>query len=365
MLLLSIGFNVLCIMPYAGSYIERIKEHFSPTKYFAEQSSDKDVIAAVVNKSMEMDGTAFSCEQPKRGLVYDIGMFLHPSNKVERYNDCALSFLYWGLSEYAMTYKDKKVIDLLEQKVQAFTESGKLTYQLKEVDQVPIGNCFLNLYKSTKKEAYLSHASQIYEWLLKKREPESNIIFYRKNCPNQFVDGLGMIIPFLVNYSKVTGDSLAYQIALDNMKEYYRYGVDKETGFPAHGYSKSTHIKLGSINWGRGIGWYVIAAAYLPEFKDKELDKHLPAIGYSQFPLSSGTFDSSAALMYELYLQSRGIHSASINFIKPYITIEGLVANCSGDTYDFNNHSRIFSPAELTNGLFLILLSNIAKSNYK
>lgn len=142
------------------------------------------------------------------------------------------------------------------------------------------------------------------------------------------------------------------------MKEYYRYGVDKDTGFPAHGYSKSTHIKLGSINWGRGIGWYVIAAAYLPEFKDKKLDKYLQEIGYSQFPMTSGTFDSSVALMFELYLQRRGIHPASIDFIKPHITKSGLVANCSGDTYDFNNHSRIFSPAELTNGLFLILISN-------
>lgn len=364
-LLLSVGFNVLCIMPYAGSYVERVKEHFSPTKYFSEESSDNIVIAAVVKKSMLMDGTSFSYEQPKRGLVYDVGMFLHPTNKVERYNDYSLSFLLWGLSEYAMTCRDEGVIDFLEQKVSIFSEKGKLTYQLKEVDQVPIGNCFLNLYMTTKRTEYLSVATHVYKWLMKKREHDSNIIFYRKDCSNQFVDGIGMIIPFLVNYSKVTGDSLAYQTAIDNMLEYYQNGVDKETGLPAHGYNKSTLVKVGSINWGRGIGWYVLAAAYLPEFKDKELDEHLQAIGYSQFPLSSGTFDSSAALMYELYLQSRGIHSASINFIKPYITIEGLVANCSGDTYDFNNHSRIFSPAELTNGLFLILSSNIAKSNYK
>lgn len=92
-----------------------------------------------------------------------------------------------------------------------------------------------------------------------------------------------------------------------------------------------------------------------PHFFDSVLDKNLPAIGNSQFPLTSGAFDSSVALMFEIYMQKRGIHPHSLNFIKPYITTDGLVTNCSGDTYDFNNHSRTFTPAELTNGLFLLL----------
>ena len=324
-------------------------------------SSNEEVIKAVVKESIRMDGTAFSTELPKRGLIYDVGMYLRPPYKTKRFNDYAISFLYWGLSEYAMATENQEIIANLEDRVKLFTQSAGLTYELQEVDQVPIGNCFLNLYSITRKREYLDYSTVIYNWLMTRREPASNIIYYRKDCPNQFVDGLGMIVPFLVSYSKITGDSLAYQVAWDNLQEYYRYGVDKETGLPAHGYSKSTHVKVGSINWGRGFGWYVMAAAYLSEFKDNELDKHLKEIGYSQFPLTSPVFDSSAALMFELYLQRRGIHPVSIDFIKPYITKTGLVSNCSGDTYDFNNHSRIFSPAELTNGLFLIFISNLLK----
>lgn len=354
-LLISISFNFLCFLPYSNFYIDRLKERIWPTQYYKSDCNDKVVIHSVLQRSMKMDGTAFNTEQPKRGLPYDLGMLLNPPPTASRFNDSSISFLYWGLSEYAVKSGNSEVICFLENKIRTFTNTKGLTYPLKEVDQVPIGNCFLNLYLATKKDKYLSYATGVYTWLKNKREPGTNIIYYRSSCPNQFVDGLGMFVPFLAKYHNATGDTLAYRMALDNIDEFHRFGVDKETGLPTHGYNKTNHIKLGSANWGRGIGWYVLAAAYLPHFFDSVLDKNLPAIGNSQFPLTSGAFDSSVALMFEIYMQKRGIHPHSLNFIKPYITTDGLVTNCSGDTYDFNNHSRTFTPAELTNGLFLLL----------
>jgi hypothetical protein len=115
---------------------------------------------------------------------------------------------------------------------------------------------------------------------------------------------------------------------------------------------------VGSTNWGRGIGWYVLSLSYMQDIKNTALDKMLPMLQESQFPQSSTELDSSTALMFEIYMQCKGIHQHSINFIKPYITQEGKIMNCSGDTYDFNNHSRILGPAELTQGLFLLLVSH-------
>ena len=166
-----------------------------------------------------------------------------------------------------------------------------------------------------------------------------------------------MYVPFLVEYSKLTGDTLANSIAYDNMKEFYKYGVDKETGIPSHGYNLKTHIKVGSSNWGRGIGWYILAASYLPEFTDEKIDENLPLISKTQFPQTSRNFDSSTALLFEIYMQNRGFHSRNIDFVKPYILQTGFVTECSGDTYDFNNHSYIFGSAEMTNGLLLMLAS--------
>ena len=59
------------------------------------------------------------------------------------------------------------------------------------------------------------------------------------------------------------------------MQQYYRKGVDKETGIPFHGYDWNSGIRVGSANWGRGIGWYLLAAAYCPQFKDEKLNESL------------------------------------------------------------------------------------------
>ena len=84
-----------------------------------------------------------------------------------------------------------------------------------------------------------------------------------------------MYIPFLMEYFNIAKDSLAYQIADYNMQQYYRKGVDKETGIPFHGYDWNSGIRVGSANWGRGIGWYLLAAAYCPQFKDEKLNESL------------------------------------------------------------------------------------------
>jgi len=358
-LLVSLLINIVCIMPYAGDYIDRIKNHISPSLYFNEETPDKEVINRVIEASMIMDNSHFSVSQPKRGLVYDVHQFIAPTSSTDRMNNYSKSFLYAGLSEWAYNKKDTKVLEYLEREMAEFSNSGKLNYNLEEVDQVPIGVCFINLYRMTNNKDYLDCASAIYNWLLSRRVKDTNTIYYRKDSPNQFIDALGMYVPFLVEYSKLTGDTLAHSIAYDNMLEFYKYGVDKETGIPSHGYNLNTHIKVGSSNWGRGIGWYLLAASYLPEFIEVKIDKQLSLISKTQFPQTSKHFDSSVALLFEIYMQSRGLHSRSIDFVKPYVLQSGFVTECSGDTYDFNNHSYIFSSAEMTNGFFLMLASQL------
>ena len=166
-----------------------------------------------------------------------------------------------------------------------------------------------------------------------------------------------MIVPFLMEYFHVSQDSTALLMAIENVNEYRKYGCDETTGIPVHGYNKKTHIKVGSANWGRGIGWYLLGVAYTSHIQDSTLNKSVDLLNYSQFPLSSKKFDSSTALMFEIFKQSRNPNERrKLDFIKPYITQDGFIMECSGDTYDLNNYSHFYGPAELTNGLFLILI---------
>lgn len=321
------------------------------------------VINAVVEASLKMDGSKFETRHPSLGLVPDVKLFLtNGGNKEQRQNNYAMAYLYAGLSYYALNCNDKEVIDFLLLKSNEFSSNGKLEYELTEVDQVPIGIMYINLYKISRNKEFLDVARSVFDYLNEKRINGSNLISYRAESANQFSDGVGMICPFLMEYFHATQDSTALMMANDNLNEFKKWGCDIATGIPTHGYNKETHIKVGSANWGRGIGWYLLAAAYMPHLDDPLLDKSIELLNYSQFPLSSKQFDSSTALMIEIYKQSRIPNvQRPLDFIKPHITQEGLVMKCSGDTYDLNNYSHFFGPAELTNGLFLILISHFQR----
>ena len=188
------------------------------------------------------------------------------------------------------------------------------------------------------------------------REP-NGIIMYRKG-ERQLCDVFGMYVPFLMEYFSVTKDSLAYKIADYNMEVYKSRGVDKETGIPFHGYNIRTGLPIGSANWGRGIGWYLLGAAFCPQFNDDKLNKSLSLLEYTQFPGSSERFDSSTALMFEIYKQSKDKNrKLSLDFIKPHVLVNGFVDDCSGVTYELNDYSHLFGQTSLCNGLLLMLAS--------
>ena len=163
-----------------------------------------------------------------------------------------------------------------------------------------------------------------------------------------------------MEYYKMTNNNIAKEIAIRNINLFENYCVDKQTGFPTHGYNTKTKIKIGSSNWGRGIGWYLLAKAYLEEPSHGEtiLNTTLVDLDYTQFPGSSCQFDSSVALLFELYKQKKKISKNSIDFIKSRIRVNGEFDLCSGDTYGFNDYSHTFGNSELCSGLFLMIISN-------
>ena len=111
-----------------------------------------------------------------------------------------MAYLYAGLSYYALNCNDKEVIDFLLLKSNEFSSNGKLEYELTEVDQVPIGIMYINLYKISRNKEFLDVARSVFDYLNEKRINGSNLISYRAESANQFSDGVGMICPFLMEY---------------------------------------------------------------------------------------------------------------------------------------------------------------------
>lgn len=351
LLVIFIGDDFLFLAPY-------IKGHFSKddSAYFDNKASDKEVIDAVLNASLSVEESQM-IQQEYRGLKDDLRSLFTSKRHSEINNNYYMAYNLVGVSQYALKYKDEKIISLLRKKADGWiTTEGILTYDIKRIDQCPIGILYLNLYKLTKEAKYKKIADSIYDYL-KVHRMNGNLIPYNNNI-NNLSDAVGMYVPFLIEYSTLTGDTLARRIAVDNIEQYKRYGCDAITHLPFHGYNIKTGVKLGASNWGRGIGWFLLAVAYCQETNDSILQNSVNKLPYTQFPLSNGNFDSSTALLFEIYKKAtEPSRKLSLDFIRSHIHTNGFVGDCSGDTYAPNVYSQSFGNSELCNGLLLLLYS--------
>lgn len=353
--IISICLNILFIAPYIGL----IKNKIVKDEYFDDNTEDSIVIKSIVDCSMSIKEVHMS-QQEFYGLPVDFINMFRPKRHSEIINNFYTAYNLVGLSQYGIKFNNKIVMDYIQNEADRWMSTDfSLNYELQRVDQTPIGIVYLNLYRYTNNINYLKTAEYIFNFLKNKRE-KGNVIPYINNI-NNYTDAVGMYVPFLMEYYELTKDTLAKQIAIDNIMEYKNMGCDTETHIPFHGYNIETGIKLGSCNWGRGIGWFLLAVAYCQETNDSILYNNIERLSYTQFPLSSYVFDSSTALMFEIYKQSTDKNRVlNIDFIKPYIKTKGIVSGCSGDTYSFNRYSNTFGDSELCNGFFLMLYSKFS-----
>lgn len=370
-LFLSVLFNIICVLPYKDYFISRLEKIIYPQDYIflTEMIPDSSYKELVLNKSMQMDGSNYSTRE-YHGLPQDIKdlYYRNKSHNETLDNPFNMGYLYAGLSYYALYSQksQKKIVDYLINVSERFENSthDSLKYRIDNIVQIPYGLMYINLYKITKHRKYLNISSSIYKQLLLLRLDGSNEIPYISNSDYRYVDGLGMFVPFLVEYYNLTGDTLSKKIAKDNIGIIQKYCVDETTGVPSHGYNPNTHLKLGSSNWGRGIGWYLLALSYYRDMTDKQIENTIASLDYSQFPGQPyGDFDTSTALMFEIFKQSRySKRKANISVLKSHTTESGMIADCSGDTDSYNRYSHTFCKSELCNGLFLILISKFANN---
>lgn len=361
--IVSLLINLIVVLPYIKPCHDIIVQKMALKSRFNEKTPDKELLNTVCRATLDHSGVKMSMNEPK-GLPLDLINFFKPKRNSDTRNNYYTAYGYAGLSYYGIQTKNRTLMESLKQKASSMYDAkkGVLTYDIIKIDQVPIGIFFLNMYRWYNKEEYRTVARNIFKHVMERRNA-NGIVMYRPDTKVQLSDAVGMYVPFLMEYFNVTGDSLAYKVAYHNMKEYYTYGVDHRTGIPAHGYDLKSGILTGSANWGRGIGWYLLAAAYCPQINDPALNKTLSCLEYTQFPGSSEKFDSSTALMFEIYKQSKNPHrKLSLNFIKPHVSTDGFVGDCSGDTYGLNSYSKMFGESELCNGLLLMLVSRFSNT---
>jgi rhamnogalacturonyl hydrolase YesR len=236
-------------------------------------------------------------------------------------------------------------------------------------DQVTFGMSAILFYKLTNRPKYKEYIDKLYKWLVS-RETQYGIL-YRDGTSLNLIDGLGMFTPFLILYSENMHCPKAYSIAVRQLEIYNKYGVDKETGIPSHGFSlREPHIKMGSINWGRGLSWYSLGLLDIQQ-ADLSVDDQLLVKMYQKTICSYlnekkmlGQFvgeenvDLSATLPILYYLSHQKVIKLTSNEVLEFSAYahNGVLYNSSGSTMALNRYSEFDGTNPLAQAFMLLLL---------
>lgn len=285
------------------------------------------------------------------------------------------AFLLLGIITYIR--KNGKQEDLINFKKvfdDYLKENGEPKFIINRIDQSPFGLVALHLYDVFNDEKYLKFSDNIFHYIENNIDPVTSIIDYRPKMNVVLNDMIGLTIPFLLEYANIRNNKVAQKIAAKQLDYYNKFGVDAMTQIPSHGIDKKTKAKIGSANWGRGIGWYFIGLSsyareneyyleYYKKLKYNMLQLQNKENLWSQFPGSSDVFDASSTLMiiYSILLNNKNFINKSqlLLSIKNYLTNDGIILQTSGDTYGLNEYSKIFGKSELSQGLLLLILSEL------
>ncbi|MEL0456397.1 glycoside hydrolase family 88 protein [Flavobacteriaceae bacterium SZ-1-7] len=310
-------------------------------------------------------------------LIREISLRLRKNNRLK--NSFPRGYLLNGIFDYAQATNNKKTIVYIEKTVNRFVENID-NGELKYIDQACMGMVLIKLYEYTKNEKYRSACDNIAHWLLKNIDSKYNVILYRPNVNYQYVDTLGMICPFLLAYATAFNKNEFIDLSNKQIIFYINHGLNKN-GMPYHAIDLNNFFPMGSSNWGRGLGWYMLALTATLKYTDtennsmygyfkNEFDKiapHLKNLKKDQFwgqfiGVSKNWHNDtsvSCMLFYSLsLLKEENCFEEFYKFLKPLTTKKGQVDYTSGDTEDINIYSREYGKSELTQGLILSIFKN-------
>lgn len=290
---------------------------------------------------------------------------------------------FWPHALLAQSLETAGDLETLKRYYDLWIEKGMIIHN---IDNVMNGYSLLYVYAETKEEKYKLAADRLYEYLVQYEKEMKGTIPYRKgNSDHIYVDGIGMIVPFLCRYGAMFEKKEAIDLGIKQIWEFLKYGMDVASGLPYHGYDIKTGVKYGIVGWGRALGWLLLAMAdsieYIPEGKERQyiievFQKLLKAAlqylredGYFSWQLSAmeGPKDTSATAMIG-YALKKGRHYFSCktnqeqkafdNDDRKSIAVEealekmeaalvnscenGKIVDCSGECHGFSQYPQSY-----------------------
>ena len=375
-LVISVLLNLIFIVfDFGPFYWPKIERKINPYKSLnRDWNLRQSIFLEAALKTMYRKKPLMVWKDP-RGISEQLFELKHHTSKAsfKKYN-YPRAFLLYGICEYALVTKDENVLSTLRHCFDKYLDlEGNPTFVIDKVDQSGFGIVAIKLYRVYKEQKYYNFASHIFEYLLNNFEKNNTFLLYRPGQKAWLNDVLGLTIPFLVEYYKLTSIETSILIAKQQVQHFIKSGIDLQTFIPAHGIDLTTNLKIGSANWGRGIGWFYIALKELYDFDGSFKKEYLGLSNtllnatteeglWSQFPGSSNYYDASATITFLYCLPSTTYNLIlMLEKLDKYISKGGFIKQTSGDTYGANSYSKTFGLSEFSQGMMLLLLSKHKK----
>lgn len=315
-----------------------------------------------------------------RLIIIDMIKGNYTKSAIQHWQQAALLL---GLNE--IDDKDKKVKNAINNYLTYnFDNNGQWNEKPQFVDCALLSYAVMKVDSS---ERYKQSFDYTYN-LIKELIGNDGTVKYRKSMASyRYVDTVGFICPFLVRYGIEYNCNEAIELAVNQIKEYYKYGFDKESKIPFHAYHIKNKYKLGLCGWGRGLGWFALGLIdtwlELPDNNKykKELEEII--VEYTKailkVQLDNGGFgwtvtrkesriDSSTTATLTWYLiNASSIESISnkckvaskkaLDYLISVTKRDGAVDFSQGDTKDIGVYSMLFDILPFTQGLVLRTIS--------
>ena len=280
--------------------------------------------------------------------------------------------------EHVAAQKSGKRVDAIGTCFSRWIRAGMPIYC---VDDALCGTALIDLYLLTREEKYKVGADKMAEYLFLVEQRHADAIGSIPYRPAQgnghiYVDGIGMMCPFLAKYGVTFGNEKTIRMALKQIENMLAYGMDAASGLPYHGFQYENGVKYGIIGWGRAVGWLMLGIAgvicalrgglqsedtaqYQAECKQMEnafwglvqaiipYQKPNGAFGW-QLPAMEGPEDSSATAMiaWALQMVTGGTNVKKVlSSAAAYLAAcekDGKIYNCSGECLGFAQYPQVY-----------------------
>jgi unsaturated rhamnogalacturonyl hydrolase len=305
-------------------------------------------------------------------------------NAIQHWQQAALIL---GLNQLYSTTNDTKIKDKIETfKNQIFSSSGMWNQQPKEIDVVILAYSFINC-DFIEQIKYKKSYDLVYDIILNLKGNDGTIA-YRKHVEEyRFVDTIGFICPFLIQYGTKFNIPEAVNLGLLQLSEFNNYALFPDTFLPCHTYLQESKKPVGLFGWGRGLGWYAIGlidswTALPNDHKDKKMLTQ-NVINFAktalQYQNTDGSFNwlvtqydarkdsSTTATLAWFFANAMNIEELSnecklatdnaLNYLKSVTRRNGSIDFSQGDTKGIAIHSTEFDILPFTQGFCLRTLS--------